>query len=74
MGHKFLVLMIKAIGVFTCLAYVYALTMTGVVAYYKYVKPQIAASELQTTINHQRALLDIKKEYGELVHDDISRQ
>ncbi|WP_217521862.1 hypothetical protein [Vibrio metschnikovii] len=73
MAHKCLVLVIKAIGVFVCFAYAYLLIFTGVIAYYKYVKPQIAESSRQVVVSHQRALLDLKKEYGELVNDDISR-
>ncbi len=73
MKHKFLVLLIKGVGLFACFAYCYFLVMAGILTYELYIKPEIAKCELKILIDHQRALLNLQQEYGELVHGDISR-
>ncbi|HCG7330427.1 hypothetical protein P3551_23070 [Vibrio parahaemolyticus] len=74
MIHKLLVLLIKVVGLVVFLSFCFALFSGVLLAYNAYIKPKLANTELQILLNHQRALLELKQEYGELVDGDISRQ
>lgn len=74
MIHKLLVLLIKAVGLVVFLSFCFALFSGVLLAYDSYIKPKLAETELQILIDHQRALLKLKQEYGELIDGDISRK
>lgn len=70
MGHKLLVFSIRCVGLLLLLIVFLGSISGAMLIYSGYIAPELRKHELQSELERQRALLELKKEYGGLIHGD----